>query len=161
MTSQPRGAVIALDGRAVGITPASVNVERSQQHMTLRYTKEGYNPDEIGLRREFNWLTPIEDYGGCFAFTFLYYLARYRVDGVGYLATSALFSSLLYGSPIFAIDAITGAIWKQSPPAAEVVLSRAAEPPPASLEPATAGATLSIAPALSASVPALSATQAP
>ncbi|MEK7767473.1 MAG: PEGA domain-containing protein, partial [bacterium] len=70
VTSQPRGAVIALDGRAVGITPASVNVERSQQHMTLRYTKEGYNPDEIGLRREFNWLTPIEDYGGCFAFTF-------------------------------------------------------------------------------------------
>jgi len=51
-TSDPTGATVQLDGRAVGTTPVDADVERKAKAVT--FDKDGFRPETLKVPRNFN-----------------------------------------------------------------------------------------------------------
>lgn len=56
ITSFPSQAKIQIDGNEVGTTPTVVLLKRSKEHKILIF-KEGYQSQELILKKKFNYLT--------------------------------------------------------------------------------------------------------
>jgi hypothetical protein len=55
VSSEPEGALIYQGKELIGITPASVILDR--KNLVLRFEKEGYSPREVGVKRALSgWL---------------------------------------------------------------------------------------------------------
>ncbi len=57
ITSEPVGARIFIGKELVGVTPARIILKRRESHVVLHFEKEGYQTEELALKRSFSgWI---------------------------------------------------------------------------------------------------------
>ena len=99
VTSEPPGAHLFIKSQLVGVTPARLKLKRGDEHLVLRFEKDGFSPQEIALKRSASaWLIGDVALGGD------------PLSCQGLNSVSACPSLLATNVGVFVlIDAITGA----------------------------------------------------
>lgn len=130
VTSYPAGAMVSINGTALGTTPVELRFRRSQNAPVIRIESPGYNPVEIRVKRKLSGTHLVADavlgaaIGGLIALR-----GFFKKDETASLGGIALVSIPVSAGILIAIDVGTSAGFDISPEELIVTLKKAAGPP--------------------------------